>query len=122
MRLTGVEPSSETLALENDKLPAKNEPPLWNTLAGLCASAAHLCTEESVVATHIPSPCSANCNIGFSFEHSNTLSLVAKSVKYNYTYKQKGVRLNINKSSILGGGSYIIKCLATLTERSLPPL
>ena len=84
IRLTGVEPSSETLALEKDKLPAKNEPPLWNTLRGLCASAGHLCTEESVVETHIPSPCSSNFNIGCSFEHSNTLSLVAKSVKYNY--------------------------------------
>lgn len=92
IKLTGVEPSNETLALENDKFPAKNEPPLWNTLRGLCASAGHLCTDESVVETHISSPCRDNCSIGFSFEHSNTLSLVAKSVKYNCTYKQKLVR------------------------------
>ena len=31
MILTGVDPSNETLALEKDKFPAKNEPPLWKT-------------------------------------------------------------------------------------------
>lgn len=82
-KLTGVEPSSETLALENDRLPAKNEPPLSNNFIGLCTSAGHLCTEEFVVATHAPSSCSISCNIGCSSVHSNTLSLVAKSVKYN---------------------------------------
>ena len=81
--LTGVEPSNEILALENDKLPAKNEPPLWKTFWGFRPSAGHLCTEESVVATQIPSSCNANCKIGCSFVQSNTLSLVAKSVKYN---------------------------------------
>lgn len=88
LKLTGVDPSRETLALEKDKFPAKNEPPLWNTFWGLRTSAAHLCTDESVVATQMPSSCNANCKMGCSFVQSNTLSLVAKSVKYNCKCKK----------------------------------
>lgn len=86
--LTGVDPSNETLALEKDKFPAMNDPPLWKTFWGLRPSAGHLWTEESVVATHILSSCNANCRIGCSPVQSNRLSLVAKSVKYNWGHTQ----------------------------------
>lgn len=92
LKLTGVDPSRETLALEKDKFPAKNEPPLWKTFWGLRTSAAHLCTDESVVATQMLSSCNANCKMGCSFVHSKTLSLVAKSVKYNCKCKQNLAR------------------------------
>jgi len=89
--LTGIDPSKETLALEKERLPAKNEPPLSKTFWGLCASAGHLWTDESVVATHILSSCNANCKMGCSFLQSKRLSRVAKSVKYNWWYKQNWV-------------------------------
>jgi hypothetical protein len=80
--LTGADPSKEALALENDKFPAKNEPPFWKTFWGVSPSAGHPYTEESVVATHIVSSCRDNCRIGHSFVQSKTLSLVDKSVRY----------------------------------------
>jgi hypothetical protein len=38
----GADPSKEVLALENDKFPAKNEPPFQKTFCGLHPSAGHL--------------------------------------------------------------------------------
>jgi hypothetical protein len=39
--LTGADPSKEALALENDKFPAKNEPPFSKTFWGVRPSAGH---------------------------------------------------------------------------------
>jgi hypothetical protein len=89
--LTGADPSKEALALENDKLPAKNEEPFWKSFRGSCASAFHPFTEESVVATQIISSCKDNCRIGCSFVQSKTLSRLLKSVKYTcHPRKQEG--------------------------------
>ena len=39
--LTGADPSKDALALENDKFPAKNEPPFWKTFWGMHPSSGH---------------------------------------------------------------------------------
>jgi len=39
--LTGADPYKDALALENDKFPAKNEPPFWKTFWGVRPSAGH---------------------------------------------------------------------------------
>jgi hypothetical protein len=41
LMLTGADPSKDALALENDKFPAKNEPPFWKTFWGVRPSAGH---------------------------------------------------------------------------------
>lgn len=119
--LTGVDPSNETLALEKERLPAKNEPPLWKTFWGLCASAGHLWTEESVVAAHILSSCNANCKIGCSFVQSKRLSLVTKSVKYNWGYKQNRVsKIRASKITLKYVENNYLDFIGKSTHRKVP--